>query len=57
MEYKFRADVVFSKELTVEAEDLTVAIEKLKEMMGAPDGYKGLAFSRVDYHMLEPKAK
>ena len=57
MKFKFRADIVLSREMTVEAQDLKEAMDKVQNMLEAPDAYKDLTFSRVDYHMLEPKAK
>ena len=36
MEFKFRANIVMSKELTVEANDLAEAMEKAQAMMAEP---------------------
>ena len=36
MEFKIRANVVMSRRLTVEADNLREAIEKVKDMMAKP---------------------
>ena len=47
MEYKFRANIVMSKELTIEANDWTEAVEKAQAMMAEPIPYKELTPTRV----------
>ena len=42
MEFKMRANIVMSKELTVEAKDLAEALEKAKGMMAEPVSVKEL---------------
>ena len=42
MEFKFRANIVKSKELTIEAEDLVEALEKAQSMMAESISIKEL---------------
>ena len=42
MEFKFRANIVMSKELTIEAEDLVEALEKAQSMMAESISIKEL---------------
>ena len=42
MEFKLRANIVMSKKLTVEANDLGEAMEKAEAMMAEPIPYKEL---------------
>ena len=54
MEYKFRANIVMSKELTIEANDWTEAVEKARAMMAEPIPYKELTPTRVFYDEISP---
>ena len=49
MEIKLRANIVMSKELTIEANDWTEALEKAQAMMAEPIPYKELTPTRVFY--------
>ena len=42
MKFKFRANIVMSRELTVEADNLKEAMEKAKDMMSEPFPYNEL---------------
>jgi hypothetical protein len=42
MEFKFRANIVMSKELTIEAEDFVEALEKAQSMMAESISIKEL---------------
>ena len=54
MEFKLRANIVMSKELTVEANDLGEALEKAREMMAEPIPYKELTPTKVFYDEISP---
>ena len=49
MEFKLRANIVMSKELTVEAENLKEAMDKAQAMMAEPIPYKDLTMTKVYY--------
>ena len=49
MEFKLRANIVMSKELTIEAENLKEAIDKAQAMMAEPIPYKDLTMTKVYY--------
>ena len=49
MEFKLRANIVMSKELTIEAENLKEAMDKAQAMMAEPIPYKDLAMMKVYY--------
>ena len=49
MEFKLRANIVMSRELTVEAENLKEAMDKAQTMMGEPIIYKDLTMTKVYY--------
>ena len=49
MEFKLRANIVMSRELTVEAENLKEAMEKAQAMMAEPIPYKELTMTKVYY--------
>ncbi len=49
MEFKLRANIVMSRELTVEAENLKEAMDKAQAMMGEPITYKDLTMTKVYY--------
>ena len=52
MEIKLRANIVMSKELTIEANDWVEAVEKARTMMAEPIPYKELTPTKV-YHEME----
>jgi len=52
MEFKFRANIVMSKELTMEAEHLAEALEKAKAMMAKAIPYKELMPTKVFFDNL-----
>ena len=47
MEFKLRANIVMSKELTVEAENTKDAMDKAKAMMAEPIPYKEMTMTKV----------
>ena len=49
MEFKIRANIVMSKELTIEAENLKEAMDKAQAMMAEPIPYKDLTMTKVYY--------
>ena len=49
MEFKLRANIVMSRELTIEAENLKEAMEKAQAMMAEPIPYKELTMTKVYY--------
>ena len=49
MEFKLRANIVMSKELTIEAENLKEAMDKAQAMMAEPISYKDLTMTKVYY--------
>ena len=54
MEIKLRANIVMSKELTIEANDWTEALEKAQAMMAKPIPYRELTPTRVFYDEISP---
>ena len=52
MEFKLRANIVMSKELTIEAEHLGEAMKKAEEMMAGPISMKELKTSNVYFDVL-----
>ena len=52
MEFKLRANIEMSKELTIEAEHLAEALEKAKAMMAEPVSVKELTVNRVSFDVL-----
>ena len=54
MEFKLRANIVMSKELTVEANDLAEAMEKAQAMMAEPIRYKELTPTKVYFDEISP---
>ena len=57
MEFKLRANIVMSKELTVEAENLKEAIDKAQAMMAEPIPYKELTMTKVYYDDIRMNGK
>ena len=49
MEFKLRANIVMSKELTIEVENLKEAMDKAQAMMAEPIPYKDLTMTKVYY--------
>ena len=54
MEFKLRANIVMSKKLTVEANDLGEAMEKAQAMMAEPIPYKELTPTKVYFDEISP---
>ena len=54
MEFKLRANIVMSKKLTVEANDLGEAMEKAEAMMAEPIPYKELTPTKVYFDEISP---
>jgi hypothetical protein len=54
MEIKLRANIVMSKNLTIEAKDWTEAVEKASAMMAEPIPYKELTPTSVFYDEISP---
>lgn len=52
MEYKLRTNIVMSKELTIEAEHLAVALEKVQTMMAEPVSMKELTTREMYFDVL-----
>ena len=56
MEFKIRANIVMSRDLTVEADNLKEAIEKVKDMMAKPFPSNKLTPRKVYYDVISPSA-
>lgn len=54
MEFKLRANIVMSKKLTVEANDLGEAMEKAEAMMAEPIPYKELTPTKLYFDEISP---
>ena len=54
MEFKLRANIVMSKELTIEASNLKDALEKAQAMMAKPFPYKELTPIKVYFDEISP---
>ena len=52
MECLFRADIIMSKELSIEAENLSDAMDQAKEMMAGPQKIEDFKLSKVQYELL-----
>lgn len=52
MEFLFRADIIMSKELSIEAENLSDAMDQAKEMMAGPQKIEDFKLSKVQYELL-----
>jgi len=57
MKFKLRANIVMSKELTVEAENLKEAMDKAQAMMAEPIPYKELTMTKVYYDDIRMNGK
>ena len=54
MEFKLRANIVMSKELTIEANDLGEAMDKAEAMMAEPIPYRELTPTKVYFDEISP---
>ena len=54
MEFKMRANIVMSKELTIEANDLGEAMDKAEAMMAEPIPYRELTPTKVYFDEISP---
>ena len=54
MEFKMRANIVMSKELTIEANDLGEAMDKAEAMMAEPIPYKELTPTKLYFDEISP---
>ena len=54
MEFKMRANIVMSKELTIEANDWSEAVDKAEAMMAEPIPYKELTPTKVYFDEISP---
>lgn len=54
MEFKLRANIVMSKELTVEADNLAEAMEKAQAMMAEPVPYSELTATKIYFDEISP---
>ena len=54
MEFKLRANIVMSKELTIEANDWSEAVDKAQAMMAEPIPYKELTPTKVYFDEISP---
>ena len=54
MEFKLRANIVMSKELTVEADNLAEAMDKAQTMMAKPVPYSELTVSKIYFDEISP---
>lgn len=54
MEFKLRANIVMSKELTVEANDWSEAVDKAQAMMAEPIPYKELTPTKLYFDEISP---
>ena len=54
MEFKMRANIVMSKELTIEANDWSEAVDKAQAMMAEPIPYKELTPTKLYFDEICP---
>ena len=54
MEIKLRANIVMSKELTIEANDWSEAVDKAQAMMAEPIPYRELTPTKVYFDEISP---
>ena len=52
MEFKIRANIVMSKEPSIEADNLSDAMDKAQEIMAGPQNMKEFKPSKVQYEVL-----
>lgn len=56
MEFKIRANIIMSRNLTVEADNLKEAMEKVKDMMAKPFSSNELMPRKIYYDVISPSA-
>lgn len=56
MEFKIRANIIMSRNLTVEADNLKEAMEKVKYMMAKPFPSNELIPRKIYYDVISPSA-
>jgi hypothetical protein len=56
MEFKIRANIIMSRNLTVEADNLKEAMEKVKDMMAKPFPSNELMPRKIYYDVISPSA-
>ena len=56
MEFKIRANIIMSRNLTVEADNLKEAMEKVKDMMTKPFPSNELMPRKIYYDVISPSA-
>ena len=54
MEFKLRANLVMSKELTIEADNLDEALDKAQTMMAEPVPYSELTVRKIYFDEISP---
>ena len=54
MEFKMRANIVMSKELTIEANDWSEAVDKAQDMMAEPIPYRELTPTKLYFDEISP---
>lgn len=54
MEFKMRANIVMSKELTIEANDWSEAVDKAQAMMAEPIPYRELTPTKLYFDEISP---
>ena len=52
MEFRIQANIIMSKELSIEADNLSDAMDKAQEMMASPQNMKEFKPSNVQYEVL-----
>lgn len=52
MEFKIRANIIMSKELSIEADNLADAMDKAQEIMNSPQNMKDFKPSKIQYEVL-----
>ena len=52
MEFKIRANIVMSKEPSIEADNLSDAMDKAQEILAGPQNMKEFKPSKVQYEVL-----
>lgn len=54
MEFKLRANIVMSKELTIDADNLAEAMHKAQAIMAKPLMYKEMTATKIYYDEISP---
>lgn len=52
MEFKIRANIIMSKDLSIEADNLIDAMDKAQKLMAGPQNIKDFKPSKVQYEVL-----